>query len=78
MATATDKTSIRIITEDGELVHDQVGQVGFTSYDFECFANKYVSDGETAQWYVYPEGDLLAEQGNSGEMTTYPAASLFD
>jgi len=90
MATWTDRTSFRTITEDGELSHEHPSiSNGYDLSDFRDYVERLpLSEGEIAQWYldVHQDGDsdLLAEAYlddlGTGDLVIkkFPAADLFD
>jgi hypothetical protein len=79
MATSTDSTAFRTITEDGMLEHEGFTVDGQRLVDFEIYADAGVLDeGMGAQWYVPRTDELLAEYSVHGGLVVYPAADLFD
>jgi len=78
MATASDLTAFRAITEDGEPVMMQHPAADNTIEKFEEFMDDdAIEPGVIAQWYVPRTDDMLAEAAYGTALTTYPAADLF-
>jgi hypothetical protein len=80
MATWTDRTTFRTISEDGELI-DEHGSLsnGYSLADFEEYTLRQSVPGSVAQWITAGEdGDVLAEAAEHFGLVVYPAASIFD
>jgi len=81
MATWTDRTSFRVLDEDGQIV-DEHGTIsnGYGLEDFSRYTARQDQSSTIAQWYVVSgdhEGDILAEASEAAGVVVYPAASIF-
>lgn len=76
MATETDATLFRTISDDGELIDGTASITGNTLTDFTDYTATQDVPRSTAQW-VTEDGEVLAEASEASGLIAYPAASLF-
>lgn len=78
MATRSDLTAFRTLSEDGEAVNETAPERGLRLFDFALYTATQGQPRTVTQWYVPRTEEMLAEVSEFYGIVTYPDADLFD